>query len=358
MGNTSLSIIPVPNFYMNRTLYDMETFKIKKKKYFKEKDLFQKTKDLNLSNNPRLNGNKFEEFNKTKYVPPYRSKSQNKVDTLGTFSFHNFTQYMETGENKLKNKDNQVYRIPKEITEFKKYEEYMKKHQSSFENPDFGQALRNNINNIVDRINSNFEIDKWSSSKLTQPEYMTQINSRITLDDFNENENESTKFQNTLKGKISSLKLDMKDKEKILKTFIKNTENNMEKISKQSTTDKFFNSSKISLINASILPNSSTRLSSQMNTNENKHSTTSMPSLYNNTAYNSFNKLSETKNEFSQMNAEKVSFRRKEKIEKDEIDPRIYNAFQHRNVFCENYNTYGGIFEKSHENNELKQFYK
>ena len=64
MGNTSLSIIPVPNFYMNRTLYEMETFKIRKKKnYFVEEDLFKKTKDLNLSNNPRLNLNKFENFN-------------------------------------------------------------------------------------------------------------------------------------------------------------------------------------------------------------------------------------------------------------------------------------------------------
>jgi hypothetical protein len=351
MGNTSLSIIPVPNFYMNRTLYQMETFRIKKKKnYFKECELFKKTKDLNLSNNPRLNLNKFEDFNKTKYIPPLRSRSLAKVDlksrtglmnTIGDGDYQ--AQAQNTSQNNQNSSQN-LDKIPIEITEYAKYEEYMKKHQSNFENPEFGVTLRNNINTIIDRINSNYELDKWTTSKETTPEYLTQINSRITHDEFHENENESCKFQETLKKKINSLQLDRKNKEKVLKTFIKNTESN-DKLTRTSTTntEKFYNTTSHGNLNIPyLLPNSISN--THISTVDNKASNTS--NKFYNTSFGSSNKLSDTKNEFSQMKAEKVSFRRKDGLLKDEIDPRIYNAYNHR-----------GVYEKKNES-ELKAYLK
>ncbi len=410
MGNTSLSQIPVPNFYMNRTLYEMETFKVKKKKsYFKERDLFRQVKDLNLSNNPRLNLNKFEDFNKTKYIPPYRSKSNAKVETFRSNISH---QDMEGGENKTQEQQ-QVFKIPKEITEFEKYEEYMKKHQAGIEHPDFVKSLRNNINTIIDRVNSNYEVDKWTASKKTVPEYLYNVNSRITNDNFYEQEpeNESSNFQKTLQNKITSLKIDKKKKEKVLKTFIKNTETSTEK-SGRTTKDKFYsiNNTNNTLNMPNILPNSKTI--TQLNTFDNKIPTATMNNFnntagagfnntagvgfnntagggFNNTAGSGFNntnnvglnnsnglnfvasnstfglgltgsgynKLSDSRSEFSQMRGEKISFRRKDKLEPGEIDPRNYNACHHRDIFCEKYNTYGGIFEKKGEN-EIKAFLK
>ena len=48
----------------------METFKVSKsKKYFREKDLFEKTKEMNISNYTRNLTRKNENFNKTKYKP-------------------------------------------------------------------------------------------------------------------------------------------------------------------------------------------------------------------------------------------------------------------------------------------------
>ena len=179
----------------------METFKIKKKKgYFKESELFRKTKDLNISNNPRLNLTKFEDFNKAKYIPLCQSKSNAIIDNQDTYKFNQtFEENNQQILEKVK-KNKAMFKIPNEVDELHKYEDYTKRRQSNFENPDFGQTLRNNINSIIDRINAIYDINQSSLSKNNIPEYMTYINSRITLDEFNEkgeiirNESESDKF--------------------------------------------------------------------------------------------------------------------------------------------------------------------
>jgi len=362
IGNTSLTTIQVPNFFLNRHHYNMETFNVKtKKRYFKESELFRKTKDLNLSNNPRNLLNKFENFNKTKYVPPYRSISNNFVSTQDLFKFRQDTNEGRQKQQLIENvkKENPLFKIPKEIIEYQKYEDYTKKHQTNFEKPDFGQTLRSNINSIVDRINSNYDRDKCSTSK-DIPDYMTHINSRITLDNSNERgelipiENEADKFQKTLSNKFLSLKLDRKCNEKVLKGFHKNTETLEKVINKNKTcSDQFFNTTQqVSGINAN------TRASSLYKTAENRTNYGSNNnfgnSLYSNV---NFNKLSDTRDEFSQLRAEKVSYRRKDKLEPDDIDPNSYNSYKHKDVYCENYNTYGGVCENK-PNNRIIAFLK
>ena len=176
-------------------------------------------------------------------------------------------------------------------------------------------------------------------------------------------ENDSNKFQNTLKDKISSLQMNPKDKEKILKSFTKNTESSLDKLEKKNKLD---NTSKnpFYFIPGGMIPN--TRTSSNFNTLESANKTGNNGFVTGNAfnSYNSmsstFNKLSETKNEFSKERAEKISFRRKERLDTHEIDPTVYNANTHREVFCEHYNTYGGIFEKKedYEIKDYQTFYK
>ena len=96
-GNTSLSVVSIPNFFYTRNLIPVETFKNSpKNNYFKEKTLYKQFKDVNVSRNPRNDQNKFENYNKTKYVP------LNKISKL----IYDFKDNPEVNHSKDDNKLN------------------------------------------------------------------------------------------------------------------------------------------------------------------------------------------------------------------------------------------------------------
>jgi len=343
MGNTSMSIIPVPDFFLNKTLYDMETFKvIKKKSYFKEKDLFYKTKDLNLANNPRINLNKFESFNKTKYFPPHRSLSQNEPPIKSVLQRTTFT-----------NKEFFNQKLPPECLNYKKYQDYMHKINEQYNTTNFRDTLRSNLNDIVESVHLDYDVKKWSTSKETLPEYMYEINSIVTGNNA-EYDNSSKNFQTTLRNKINSLQLDTNKKEKVITTFINNTDHNMKtsKISKK--RDKPDNLSDSSAMNT-IESNKSPLL-----TNINNTCDGGFP----------FKKLSANRIEFHKQRGERMSYRRREASEPekliqkhsfpkiDAILPNLYNANEDRRgpFDYKSHGEYGLVFEN--DNNPIKNYLK
>jgi len=202
LGNTSQSMIPVPNFYLTKNVLEMEVFKPNDtNQFFKEKDLFRKTKDINLSNNFRNKRKIFENYNKEKYIPIHKRN----LPSLNT-------------TRKIKEPNS------KYVEEYDKYHEYLES-QAIYANPKLRNELRDNINTLIERINSNFDLDKWGNMS-TRPTIPQQFYSSIT--DYNSNNpNDSNNFNLTLKEKINHLKVDKineKQKENLLKTYTKYTE--------------------------------------------------------------------------------------------------------------------------------------
>lgn len=71
IGNTSQSIVAIPNMYYTNDLLEVDAFKkVRKSEHFTEARLFKK-KDINLSNNYRNEAKKFEKYNKQRYKPIY-----------------------------------------------------------------------------------------------------------------------------------------------------------------------------------------------------------------------------------------------------------------------------------------------
>ena len=88
LGNVSQSIVPVPNFFLDKSEKNLETFKISNKKssYYRDRDLFQKINDLNLNHNQRSSKRKSEEENKEKYIPIYnRTFYPNNANLKNTY---------------------------------------------------------------------------------------------------------------------------------------------------------------------------------------------------------------------------------------------------------------------------------
>lgn len=177
LGNTSQSSVPVPNFFLNKNINQMETFQVSKgKRYFREKDLFQSTKELNFSNSTRNMNKKHENFNRTKYIPD--------ITTLNTFlnrsnnSLKDKKKHNESFKEKDYNKDNYIQtENEKENTHsgrlgtdnikkdsFQNFRNYMEKtNVSNYTNKDLREQIKTNINVLIDKITNtnNYDLDKW-----------------------------------------------------------------------------------------------------------------------------------------------------------------------------------------------------
>jgi len=391
LGNISLSIVPVPQLFMNRTLNGMDTFKVSKKKnYFTEKDLMKQLKDINFANNPRYN-RKYEDINRGKCIPPYRrSNSIASVTEIGhnANNTHNtLNKEKDSQQSKPENLAN--IRINSVIAEFENFEKFANK-TDLYMNEEFGKSLKDNLNTIIDRINSNYDLNKWTNGvKNNPPDYLTRIDSRVFTNtnynsnsDNNDNGNQTLNFQKTLLEKISSLKMDDSKKEAILSKFMKTQEitkdmgmgMSMGKTWNKNPLEKF-NKTFQNTNNANI-PHIKTRPNTQFNTNQkfnqtgttfNKFNQTGTTFKFNENLPNfnqtGFSRFSDTRQEFSQMKAEKVSFRRKENHNlpnNDIFDSYNNNSHHHRNC-SENldYHNYKmGVFAHREKNDLLIPFLK
>jgi hypothetical protein len=243
LGNTSQSIVPVPNFFLNTTHREVDTFKVPtRRRYFREKDLFRHTKDLNFSNNRRQNNKKLEEYNKEKYVPVHKKEMN--------LNFRNL-QGSLTG---LKYGQDDIYlldsdRVDKDDTkklkslnsEFGKFTQYMEKtNVSKITKGDVRGEISSNIKELLEKINTNLDMKEYNKFDKKQNSMIHNTVKFTPITTFNQNnENETDRFKRTLKEKLSSLTVvDKNSKEKALLSLKFNHNSSREEIGRKSSVEK------------------------------------------------------------------------------------------------------------------------
>ncbi len=414
LGNTSQSKVPVPDFFLNNTLKQMETFEISdRKRYFREKDLFRMTKDLNFCNNPRNYNRKHENFNKEKYVPDLtniNSILNNYTTTSKKFGFNDITPKANTFNN------------------FRNFLE--KTNVTNFTNPDLRDEIRFNIKVLINKINDEYDLTKWASTDTRSNFLQTNSDNYFTSNNFNSNntrsfgltktekkfnETDATRFKTILRDKINTMSIDKNLKHKLVKNVNKFNDSTSDKFYKTKTTNiisnleknDFMNKENFSkekyLLTSSCTQDDNTRLSKEKpkfnNTSNNykslnrndlidindnfnirkitlpavatKYSTVNSD-FYNNlteveklrrenksiyerfkdsTLYRDF--PSPDRKEFVIKKGENLRAKtKKDKEDKCLIDFSNYNASKHKHIFCEDYDTNEGVmikFKKSKE---------
>ena len=256
IGNTSQTNVPVPNFFLNKNLRQLETFQISEgKKYFREKDLFRNTKDINFCNNPRNENRKHENFNKTKFSP----------DMSG---IHNF---LKTASNKNSTNRKTFFskdsHKPNSYSNFRHFMETT--NVSNIVNPDLREEIKGNINVLIDKITHNYDLEKWAQTD-TRTNFMrndnhmnstynqntffdatktnlnfdgTKTNYFYTTkyDDKNFNQTDANRFKTTLRNKISGMTLEKNYKNKLLSKMDEN---------ENSPSANFYKTKSSSVVNA------------------------------------------------------------------------------------------------------------
>ena len=141
LGNVSQSIVPVPNFFLDKSEKNLETFKISNKKssYYRDRDLFQKINDLNLNHNQRSSKRKSEEENKEKYIPIYnRTFYPNNANLKNTY----FPNIIDSSKTKT------IY--PE--SGYQQFVDYKNKtNYNKFFNPDLREQIMHDTKNLIDR---------------------------------------------------------------------------------------------------------------------------------------------------------------------------------------------------------------
>lgn len=262
-GNTSQSIVSVPNIFLIRDIKPVETFKIRKKdKYFREKNLLAQAQQLNINNNPVKNNRKLEEYNKTKYIPINQLVTSTILpkNSLNIHYLRNYTQpkkeittsnltTTEVEENKFNNNssllivdDNEevdkrkkkdekkqlglsLNSTGRRQTEYQKFEKEFEKHNiTTYTNPELIKDIKNDIGRLIGRINANFDAQKWSEADTRSVFNKTNDIMYTPITYYNmHNESETSKFHSTLQQKIGSLSTINESKFKVLNVFNKNT---------------------------------------------------------------------------------------------------------------------------------------
>jgi len=191
VGNSSQSIVSVPNFFLMRKFKNIDTFSNNNpssKNYFSEKKLFGKVREMNFSHNQRNNHREFEEYNRKRSYPRGR---------------HLLTKISSS----LNSKDFPVnVKIPEELHEYNKFTQYMNKLYPEKKNERVAE-IKTNISKVIATLDPNFHKKKSEESFPTQldtlhsssqNEFKTKINYYKIL-------TESEKFQQSIDNKILNL---------------------------------------------------------------------------------------------------------------------------------------------------------
>jgi hypothetical protein len=221
LGNTSQSIVPVPNFFLNSTFSDVDTFKVPaRRRYFREKDLFRHTRDLNFSNNRRHNQKKYEDFNKEKYIPIHKRDINLNIGHLqGSLSGQKYGQndmYLLDSDRVDKDETN---KFKSSNLEFGKFTHYMEKTNiSKIVNGDVREEISSNIKELLEKINTNLDMKEYNKFDKKHNSMIHNTIKFTPITTFNKhNENETDRFKRTLKEKLNSLTaVNEKSKEKAL----------------------------------------------------------------------------------------------------------------------------------------------
>lgn len=295
LGNTSQSKVPVPNFFLNKNLKQLETFEISEgKRYFREKDLFGQTKDLNFCNNPRNFHRKFEKINREKYLPDLSNiNSILKIQT----------------KSQIKRLFNAKNTSPKDNT-YNNFRDYVEKTNiSNFTNPDLRNEIRGNLNVLINKINDVYDLEKWgqtdtrtnflqtnseqhfnnfnnfNSNSLTANNFNYNNNGSSNLNNFHSsyntandfyfktrgeikkfNETDADKFKTILRQKVNNMSIDKRTKSRLMKNFDKFND---------SSSDKFYKPKATSIIAKEAMTAENLNLESINNNNNNGENNTS-----------------------------------------------------------------------------------
>jgi hypothetical protein len=224
LGNVSQSIIPVPKFFLNRRSLDLFTSyyqtqkntprsnskknkKSKKNKitngrnksYYRTKDILSLNCDININLNPRSLDRNSTAENKKRYIPLYhRSNYQNNAEIKETF----FPDIIDM------NNPNKTNETPGKQSALQPYKEYKKKTNiEQLVNPDLRKDIMHNTQNLLERININYDLKKWSDfdSRTTLNRFHQTAYSPIT-DVIQNNLSDKDAFSSTLRQKALTLK--------------------------------------------------------------------------------------------------------------------------------------------------------
>ena len=257
LGNVSQTIIPVPKFFLNKRSLDLFTSyyptevntternsrkkiqknknkqnSIRNKSYYRTKDILLLNCDININLNPRPFTRQLTLDNKKKYIPLYHRKNyQNNAEMKETY----FPDIIDMNKNKTENETKK--------SGLQKYKEY--KNKTNIEkiiNPDLREDIMHNTNNLLKRINMNYDVKRWNEfdSRTTLNRFHQTAYSPLT-DVIQNNISDKDAFSSTLREKALTLKtISPKAKEAIHKAiyqkeFEKNMNDCEEKINYENT---------------------------------------------------------------------------------------------------------------------------
>ena len=220
IGNLSQSIVPVPNFFINRDIRKIDAFKIykNKKRTYRDRDLFTANMDLNINHNPRVRS-ALSRTSSQKYIPLYnRGNYPSNSEEKGTYFPHII--------------DNSMTRQCNRTSSF-------------IYHKNLREEIMNNTNSLLDRINGNYYTEKFA--KTTFNDFYKTAYSPIT-DYIKNNESNKEKFNRTLLKKSNSLKMiNPQAKNEIMKNIDYKEENEKKNIN-DTVLDEMLNTCKLNIL--------------------------------------------------------------------------------------------------------------
>lgn len=204
VGNSSQSVITIPNIFLTRDINCHEAFIPKnKKQYYVESKLIRQMKNINLSNNPQIKSNAMDELNRTRYIPPLKPEFIKTTQSI----------FENNGGYQFKSKSYQAFTDHMNKTDANEYIY-----------PKLREEIQDNLTSILERINSNYDIPKWSKVSGKDLKEQTDDSARY----FNlttSRENQTVQFRNTLRSKLDSLKINEPNKTTLVNRFDKFSQN-------------------------------------------------------------------------------------------------------------------------------------
>ena len=315
MGNVSVSIVPVPDMYINKSIYEIDAFKQQtKKKYYIEKELQRNIKNINISNNMSFNKtimSNLEDSQKPIFVNQDKHKSisiETKTIKSKEDSYNNQIQFYKIKDILDIKKENENKINLTQIQSDYKDTQYRTETSTFYNLNGFSKninIMKSNINNIIEKIetNNNKHSDKKKFGVETFKALHQRNGNKTILNQ--EIDNDSIRFLKTLKNEIQSLNLETKYKNNIINSFIKKNDRSIEnqQINSKTHTDKFLVSKKLANIPL-IYPKSKAKI--RLNTSENM-----VPDIlqtnFNQTGFSKFSNLSNIKKELNSYNGEEIN---------------------------------------------------
>ena len=273
LGNISQTIVPVPNFFMDQKSRKLETFhlynktdsnfyksKIKSKlklkpisiqnnntqnelgdissynsqisprfkrqnsnSYFRDRDVLTTFYNLNINHNPRNFSRQWIECNQEKYLPIYHQNNYPDYTEMKKTYFPDIIDINSI------NKDKHEYKKIMSLTcleNFYKYKNYKKRENlEEFLNPNLRDEIKNDTKNLINRINMNYNINKWSDldSRTTFNRFFQTAYSPLN-NVIKNSESIKDQFSKVLKQKALSLKNINTQTKKIIEKTMNNND--------------------------------------------------------------------------------------------------------------------------------------